>query len=193
MYSPQRRGTKTRAGRALRRDSRASVPGRPKRRSTPHAAAACGALTELEGSRPPGPGTRRNLAGAVECGKQGAQRLRPLQIDSRALDFRSLRPDRRRRDRVAPGTDTHVRQVRRGERHRVAADLDVDVWHLHLDLPILGPRAGGEGRHDGSERGAQRRLYSGARQRNPPGKWVRSETGATSGPSSPPRALVPES
>src|SRR3954466_6487493 len=34
-----------------------SVPGLTKRRQTPHAAATFGVLTELEGCRPPGPGT----------------------------------------------------------------------------------------------------------------------------------------
>ena len=36
---------------------RANIPGRPKRQKTLHAAATFGVLTELEGSRPPGPGT----------------------------------------------------------------------------------------------------------------------------------------
>src|SRR5687767_14493114 len=34
-----------------------SAPGLTKRRQTPHAAATFGVLTELEGCRPPGPGT----------------------------------------------------------------------------------------------------------------------------------------
>src|SRR5690349_1236887 len=49
---------------------RANVPGRPKRQKTPHAAATFGVLTELEGSRPPGPGTPRNIVG---CSGRGSR------------------------------------------------------------------------------------------------------------------------
>src|SRR5689334_12562263 len=48
---------------------RASVPGRPKRQETPHAAATFGVLTELEGSRPPGPGTLWNILAGPAAGR----------------------------------------------------------------------------------------------------------------------------
>src|ERR1051326_6318076 len=108
---------------------RASVPGRPKRQETPHAAATFGVLTELEGSRPTGPGTPWNIVAAPAAGRV---------LGSRSTSHRPVAADDRKR--LSRGHDAMVLRLLEEREPTLIRMRTKESWQL-LRLGALG---GGE-------------------------------------------------
>ena len=131
-----------------------NTPGLTKRRKTPHAAATFGVLTELAGSRPPGPGAPRKLAGrssAIQPRSSSSRIVPAACVDVRLGDIQ-MRDESNARRR--PHADEHA------ARRQLASDIGSAQSRRKIDHHDVGvgrnnPTVSGRTHASGEPRGVR--------------------------------------